>query len=311
MIMRTTEAVKTHSEWDHRGRIVFTPFDLQKTSQHRSDKTPPESLRRLVFNGLLERASNGVYVNPLSNRSRADLLVDVALALRRGECSNLGLECALSEWGLISQVPQSYLTAMTAGRRGTFCTWRVDIETQPGRRNMPKQKIRLDVENAPSPTRELHEIARNHDVLPDLEAFVHVRNREEILAGRLVAFSWFVINRNRQHPRDVWDIRWHAGNGVKVRADLVCSRAQGHCAFQVLVGIRVGDGGRHCPIAGIHRRDAAVSCSEDCRAPIRQSAIRGVPGRRNRTPCSQCGKISAGRGCASSDQRSQGIGGHA
>ena len=120
--MRTTEAVKTLAEWDRRGRIVFTLSDLRKLFPHQSDKTLSESLRRLVFNGLLERASNGVYVNPLSNRSRADLLEDVALALRRGEYSYLSLECALSEWGVISQVPQSYLTVMTTGRKGTFST---------------------------------------------------------------------------------------------------------------------------------------------------------------------------------------------
>ena len=120
--MRTTEAIKTLAEWDRQGRIVFTLSDLRKMFPHQSDKTLSESLRRLVFNGLLERAANGVYVNPLSTRSRADLLEEVALALRRGEYNYLSLECALSEWGVISQDPQSYLTVMTTGRKGTFNT---------------------------------------------------------------------------------------------------------------------------------------------------------------------------------------------
>ena len=120
--MLTTEAVRTLSEWDRRGRIVFTLSDLRKIFPNQSEKTLSESLRRLVFNGMLERAANGVYVNPLSSRSRADLLEEVALALRRGEYNYLSLECALSEWGVISQVPQSYLTVMTTGRKGEFDT---------------------------------------------------------------------------------------------------------------------------------------------------------------------------------------------
>lgn len=105
-------------------------------------------------------------------------------------------------------------------------TWRIDIETQPGRRNMPKQKIKLDVDNATSRTRELHEVARNYDVLYDLGTLVHVQGREEILAGKLVAFSSSVVNRNRPRHRDIWDIRWLMGNGVKLRADLVRAKAQ-------------------------------------------------------------------------------------
>ena len=136
--MRTTEAVKTLADWDRHGRIVFTLSDLRKMFPHRSDKTLSESLRRLVSNGLLERAANGVYVNPLSARSRADLLEEVALALRRGEYNYLTLECALSEWGVISQVPQSYLTVMTTGRKGTFNTPYGVVEFTHTRRTGPE-----------------------------------------------------------------------------------------------------------------------------------------------------------------------------
>ena len=120
--VRTIEAVKTLAEWDRHGWSVFTLSDLRKLFPHRSDKTLSESLRRMVRQGVLERVANGVFVNPLSGCSRAGLFERIACAIRCGEYNYVSLESALSEWGVISQVPQAYLTVMTTGRKGTFRT---------------------------------------------------------------------------------------------------------------------------------------------------------------------------------------------
>ena len=173
--MRTVEAVKTLAEWDRRGRIVFTLADLRKLFQHRSDKTLSESLRRLVHSGLLERAANGVFVNPLSSRSRADLLEEVARAIRNREYNYLSLECALSEWGVISQVPQAYLTVMTTGRKGVFRTPYGTIEfthTQRPEADIVDNTIRRDrplrLATAPAAWRDLKRVGRNLHLV-DLE----------------------------------------------------------------------------------------------------------------------------------------------
>ena len=166
--MRTVEAIKTLAEWDRRGRTVFTLSDLRKLFPHRSDKTLSESLRRLVHDGLLERAANGIYVNPLSSRSRADLLETLACAIRRGEYNYLSLECALSEWGVISQIPQAYLTVMTTGRKGVFDTPYGTIEFTHTRRpaaNIVSNVIRRDrplrLATAPTALRDLRRVGRN------------------------------------------------------------------------------------------------------------------------------------------------------
>lgn len=46
----------------------------------------------------------------------------VARTLRRGEYSYLSLESALSEYGVISQIPVNRLTVMTTGRKGMYET---------------------------------------------------------------------------------------------------------------------------------------------------------------------------------------------
>lgn len=145
-------------------------------------------------------------------------------------------------------------------------TWRIDIETQLGRQNMPKQKIRLDVDNATSRTRELREVARNYDVLHDLGTLVHVQSREEILAGKLVAFSSSVVNRNRPRHRDIWDIRWLAGNGVKLHADLVCAKAQDQRIPQAWMEI-ASDG--RSPLSG--RRNSPPRCGGSFRRRLQDA----------------------------------------
>ena len=166
--MRTVEAIKTLAEWDRRGRTVFTLSDLRKLFPHRSDKTLSESLRRLVHDGLLERAANGIFVNPLSSRSRAELLETLACAIRRGEYNYLSLECALSEWSVISQVPQAYLTVMTTGRKGVFDTPYGTIEfthTQRSAANIVSNVIQrnrpLRLATALTALRDLRRVGRN------------------------------------------------------------------------------------------------------------------------------------------------------
>lgn len=166
--MRTVDAVKVLAEWDRRGRTVFTLADLRKLFPHQAEKTLSESLRRLVRQGLLERVATGVYANPLSSRSRVDMLERVARALRPGRHSYVSLESALSEWGVISQVPLDYLTVMTTGRKGVFRTSYGAIEFTHTRRSpadIARSTVSRDrplrLATAPAAWRDLKRVGRN------------------------------------------------------------------------------------------------------------------------------------------------------
>ncbi|MCY4591330.1 MAG: hypothetical protein OXE86_12380 [Alphaproteobacteria bacterium] len=54
--------------------------------------------------------------------------------MRAGEFNYTSLECVLSEWGVISQVPVQYLTFMTTGRKGVFRTSYGTIECTHAKR---------------------------------------------------------------------------------------------------------------------------------------------------------------------------------
>lgn len=166
--MHTVEAVKTLAEWDQNGWNVFTLSDMRKLFPHQSEKTLSESLRRLVQKGLLQRVVNGVFVNPLSSRSRIGMFERIACAIRRGEYNYISLECALSEWGVISQIPQAYLTILTTGRKGVFNTPYGVIEfthTQRSALEILKNTIQrerpLRIATAQAALRDLRRVGRN------------------------------------------------------------------------------------------------------------------------------------------------------
>lgn len=107
-------------------------------------------------------------------------------------------------------------------------TWRIVFEVSPFRRGIPKQKIKLDIDNAPTYTESPGAIAQNYGVVRESQMLVRVQSQEEILASKLVVFSTSVATRN--HPRfsDIWDMHWLRGNGTAIRNDLVRAKMGDH-----------------------------------------------------------------------------------
>jgi hypothetical protein len=108
--------------WDRQGRHVFTLGDLAKVFHEDNPKTLNASLSRLCRHGLLERVVRGIYVYSFSRVPDPYRIERIARAMRRGEYSYVSLESALSEYGVISQVPVDRLTVVTTGRKGTYRT---------------------------------------------------------------------------------------------------------------------------------------------------------------------------------------------
>ncbi len=125
--MKRTEAIKRLFDWSRRGRYVFTRGDLGRIFLEDRFGTMQAGLDRLVRDGLLQRAVRGVYVFPMG-RCDSYALEHIAKTMRRGEYSYVSLESALSEYGVISQIPAACLTIMTTGRKGRYGTPYGDIE---------------------------------------------------------------------------------------------------------------------------------------------------------------------------------------
>lgn len=120
--MRKTAAIKVFSEWDARGRYVYTLGDLAKLFPEDNPRTLQEGVNRLVRAGMLQRVARGVYVYAFAHSKDSHVIEHIARAMRRGDYSYVSLESALSEYGAISQIPVDLLTVMTTGRKGVYRT---------------------------------------------------------------------------------------------------------------------------------------------------------------------------------------------
>ena len=167
--MRIAEAVRTFADWDRRGRAIFTFANLRMMFPGDSEKALAASLARLAREGLLVRVGKGVWFNPLSQRNHGRLLEEIAAVMREGEYNYTSLECALSEWGVISQIPMQYLTVMTTGRKGVFDTPYGVVEfthtkraaTDILRNTVVMDPPRLRLATAPAAYRDLKRVGRN------------------------------------------------------------------------------------------------------------------------------------------------------
>lgn len=99
-------------------RAIFATADLRSALPQLSDAAFTVLLSRAVSGGLLERICRGIYLYPRAGLEPGLVLAQAAARLRAGHLLYLSLESALSEHGLISQIPLDRLTLMTSGRRG-------------------------------------------------------------------------------------------------------------------------------------------------------------------------------------------------
>ena len=144
--MKMRSAMRAFAKLDDEGRRVFTTDDLREIFPEDGEKTFSEGLRRLVRAGHLERIQRGIYVNRGSSRSWYGFPEELAAVVRRGHRNYISLECALSEWGIISQVPYGYLSVMTTGRKGVVETRNGWIEfTHTARRGLDLETDTVDI----------------------------------------------------------------------------------------------------------------------------------------------------------------------
>ena len=106
-------------------------------------------------------------------------------------------------------------------------TWRISVVTKPGRRDVPRQRIHLDIAGNPGHSARPMQLKRNYQVLPDGcgDMVIQTRTKGGILADKLVAFP-ATLDRRNPRWRDLWDMHWLARIGAGVDSQLVQERVQ-------------------------------------------------------------------------------------
>lgn len=109
---------------------------------------------------------------------------------------------------------------------GNVATWKIKITTQSARKNMPKQRINIDICAIPSyDARPV--LLRNHYGVDmgTSHLILQAESREEILADKWVALA---LRPNRIKNRDLWDIAWLKQQGVQLPALLIAKKIKDH-----------------------------------------------------------------------------------
>lgn len=174
--MRKIDALNVLDKMSSKGIFVYTLSDLSKAFPKESLKTLMKSVERLVRSGILDRVVKGIYVYSFA-KSKKNLTETIAATLRRGSLNYISLESALSEYGVISQVPIGVMTIMTTGAAGRFETnYGTVIEfTKTRRKYLTLLKETEQYRDAPiriaSPSRalgDLKRVGRNINMVDEL-----------------------------------------------------------------------------------------------------------------------------------------------
>jgi len=109
---------------------------------------------------------------------------------------------------------------------GRVSTWKFLIETRPGRRHLPAQRIHIDIcaiasyDIRPMMLRNLYEVDLGTSGL-----ILQAQSREEILADKLIALAF---RENRIKNRDLWDIGWLTQSGIELPVELIPKKIRNH-----------------------------------------------------------------------------------
>ena len=98
--------------------------------------------------------------------------------------------------------------------------WQVSVVTAPKHRDIPQQRIKIEIASIPAWTREPRPLQINYDFLPDGygDILIMTETLNEITADKLVSL---VNTENYVRNRDIWDLRWMKQKNAEIEMSLV------------------------------------------------------------------------------------------
>ena len=115
-IKKLTTVLESITDEEH---YLFTLSDLHGAIPEQSQGGIKALVCRAERNGLLMRVCRGMYLYRKAHYAQGLLLYHAAARLRAGEFNYISLESALSDAGVISQIPMNWITVMSSGRTTT------------------------------------------------------------------------------------------------------------------------------------------------------------------------------------------------
>lgn len=103
-------------------------------------------------------------------------------------------------------------------KQGNTSSWKISIERESNRPDIPRQKMHIDVCAIPSFDIKKRPLINHYGIDVSTEGYlIPTQSLEEILADKFIALAY---RSRRIKPRDLWDIVWIKQQGVKVDTGL-------------------------------------------------------------------------------------------
>jgi len=112
-IKKLAQVLKELADEEH---YLFTLADLKGALPSHNPGAFRAVVSRAEKDGLLQRVCRGLYLYPGVNYTNGLVLYHAAARLRAHEFNYISLESALSDTGVISQIPMNWITLMSSGR---------------------------------------------------------------------------------------------------------------------------------------------------------------------------------------------------
>ncbi|MCW1935234.1 hypothetical protein OMD46_01005 [Pseudomonas sp. MDMC_285] len=142
-------------------RYLFTPSDMRALVPDISAEAYRALLSRAARDGKLERICRGLYFYRPAKPTTGLLLFHAAARLRAHEFNYISLETALSDAGIISQIPMNWITLMSSGRSSPDQMWlvghhRIRSHRTENRDTLGATRLRQQVPDVASQARTGH-----------------------------------------------------------------------------------------------------------------------------------------------------------
>ncbi|MBW8191441.1 nucleotidyl transferase AbiEii/AbiGii toxin family protein [Neiella marina] len=130
-----------------------------------------------------------------------------------------GLELDIKQYIEKKYETDVYVGKPSAEAQGDTSSWKISIEKEPNRPDLPRQKMHIDVCAIPSFESERRPLVNHYNlVVPTEGLLIPVQSLNEALADKLIALAY---RSRRIKPRDVWDIAWLKQKGVTLSSLLI------------------------------------------------------------------------------------------
>ncbi len=142
-------------------------------------------------------------------------LMDIKDCIESYIASRYGLEVSVKEPSEMSSEPKYQDIKVDK--------WQIAITTSLTRKDLPKQKIKIEVCNIPAYTRAPQALNANYDFLPDGygDVLIMTESLDEIMADKLIS----LVNTTRYvRHRDIWDLRWLKQRGAQMDKKFILSK---------------------------------------------------------------------------------------